>query len=155
MKTFFTIGICVSILLIFVGTSFIPTASHNNTIFDGELRSLSIGSAVIDVAIADTQITRGVGLSYLKTLREDHGLFFVFRDSATHGMWMKNMEFPIDIIWLDEQLRVVEIHRDVSPDSYPETFRTKVPTRFALEVNAGFSLKHDVNIGSVSVFRVY
>jgi len=155
MKRFLTVGVLIAILFVFTTTLFISMRGVSNTIFEGEQKSLFLGSVVIDVAIADTPVTRRVGLSNLKRLGEDRGLFFVFNDSDTHGIWMKDMEFPIDIIWMDEDMRIVYIHRDVSPDSYPEAFHPDTPARFALEVNAGFSLKYNVKIGSIATFSTY
>ena len=153
MRRLFIVSFFVLILAVFSGTSFIPTRESVNTIFKTPLRTLYLGSAVIEVAIADNQQTRRQGLSHLSALPPESGLFFVFKDSGTHGIWMKDMEFPIDIIWMDEQLQVVYIHQNVSPDSYPESFHPRVPARFALEVEAGFSLKYEVKIGNVCTFK--
>ena len=152
MNRFFTIGFFVAILLVFAGTSFIPTEGPVNTVFNTPLQTLSIGSATIDVAVADNQRARHIGLSHLASLPSGRGLFLVFNDSDIRGIWMKDMKFPIDIIWLDEQLRVVDIHKNISPDTYPTTFYSSVPARFVLEVNAGFSSEYDVTIGSVCTF---
>ena len=122
MNRFFVAGSFVIILLAFAGTSLVPTKKPVNNIFNTPLKSLSIGSTVIQVAIADNQQTRRMGLSHLSSIPEDHGLFFVFRESDTHGIWMKDMEFPIDIIWMNEQLQIVGVYRNISPDSYPTSF---------------------------------
>ncbi|MFC1732706.1 DUF192 domain-containing protein [candidate division KSB1 bacterium] len=153
MNRFFVTSLFVLILVVFSGTSFVPTRESVNTIFETPLQTISFGSAVIDIAIADSQRTRRQGLSHLPALPPEHGLFFVFIDSDTHGIWMKDMEFPIDIIWLDEHLRVVDIHQSVSPDTYPTSFHPQVPARFALEVEAGFSVKYDVKVGSKCIFK--
>lgn len=153
MNRFFVTGFFILALFVFVGTSFVPTNDFVNTIFDTPLQTISLGSATIDVAIADNQQTRQKGLSYLESIPLDTGLFFVFKDSGLHGIWMKDMKFSIDIIWMDEQLRIVDIHRDISPDTYPTSFHPQVPARFALEVEAGFSLKHDVKIGEVCILK--
>lgn len=149
MNRFFIVGLFILILFAFTGTSFIPTKDIKNTIFDTPLQTISLGSAVIDVAIADDQQTRRKGLSDLPSLPSNSGLFFVFKDNDTYGIWMKDMKFPIDIIWLDEKLKVIDIYRNISPDTYPTTFRPQAPARFVLEVEAGFSVKYDVKIGSV------
>ena len=137
----------------FVWTFFASIKEPVNSIFNTPLRALSVGSVVIEVAIADNQQTRRMGLSNLSSLSLKQGLFFVFPVNSTPGIWMKDMKFPIDIIWMNEKLQVVDIHRDISPDTYPTSFHPKVPAKFALEVNAGFSLKYDVKIGEVCFFK--
>ncbi|HEC32697.1 MAG TPA: DUF192 domain-containing protein [Candidatus Kaiserbacteria bacterium] len=153
MNRLFIIGSFILLLLAFTGTSLIPKNDTVNTVFEMPLQTISIGSAVINVAIADNQKTRRKGLSGLPSLPLDSGLFFVFRDSGKHGIWMKDMKFPIDIIWLNEQLQVIDIHQNISQDTYPETFRPRIPAKFVLEVDAGFSLKYDVKVGSVLSWR--
>jgi hypothetical protein len=155
MKYFFTTGVLVLILFVFIGMFFVSfsTKEFVNTIFDTPLQALTLGTVSIEVAIADNQQTRRQGLSNLSFLPDNKGLFFVFKDSDAHGIWMKDMKFPIDIIWLNEQLQVVDIHKNVSPDTYPESFHPKIPSRFALEVEAGFSIKHDIKIGNTFIFE--
>jgi len=153
MNRFFIISFFVLTLIVFSGASFVPVIKPVNTIFETPLQTLSLGSTVIEVAVADNQQTRRQGLSQLSKLPPEHGLFFVFPESGTHGIWMKDMEFPIDIIWMNEQLQVVDIHKNISPDTYPESFHPQVPARFALEVEAGFSIKYDVKVGSTCTFK--
>ncbi|NQV93440.1 DUF192 domain-containing protein [Candidatus Kaiserbacteria bacterium] len=129
------------------------TKESSNTIFDSPLRAFTLGSVVMEVAIADTQQARRQGLSHITVLSPENGLFFVFPESGIHGIWMKDMKFSIDVIWLNEKLEVVDINRDISPDTYPTSFHPQTPARFALEVNAGVSLKFDVKIGSVGTFK--
>ena len=60
---------------------------------------------------------------------------------------MKDMNFPIDVIWLDENYRVVDIAQDVRPDSFPKVFDPQGPAKYILEVNAGFSGRNNIKIG--------
>lgn len=66
------------------------------------------------------------------------GMFFIFPETKQHGIWMQGMQFSIDIVWIDENLNVVAIERNVSPNTYPRTFRTENPTRYVLETEAGY-----------------
>lgn len=153
VKLFFVAGIFVLTIFVFAGESFIPKNEPVNTIFEGSLRTLSLGSTMINVAIADTEQARRKGLSNLPALPQGHGLFFVFEESGTYGIWMKNMKFPIDIIWMGTDMQVVDIHRNISPGTYPTSFYSRVPARFVLEVGAGFSLLYNIEIGSVGSFE--
>ncbi len=114
---------------------------------------LVIGTTEIAVEIADTIPEQINGLSGRVSLPEHTGLLFVFNTIDTHGIWMKDMLFPIDVIWLDEQLRIVDIKRDFKPESYPEIALPKQPARFVLEVPAGFSTKYLVVEGEFAVLK--
>ncbi|MEN9647466.1 MAG: hypothetical protein RLY57_270 [Candidatus Parcubacteria bacterium] len=109
---------------------------------------VTLGRAALHVLIADTEERRVKGLSYRESLGKDQAMLFVFDEPGKHGIWMKSMKFPIDIIWLDSNLHVIHIVKEASPRSFPEVFEPKDDASFVLEVNAGFSEKHDIGIGS-------
>lgn len=97
--------------------------------------------------VADTPEERGRGLGGHDPLSSGQGMWFVFDAPYPYSFWMKDMEFSIDIIWFDENLRIVHIERNVSPASYPETFTPESPAQYVLEVPAGFSSEHDLSVG--------
>jgi uncharacterized protein len=109
---------------------------------------VTLGRAALHVLVADTESRRTLGLSYRESLGKNQGMLFVFDESGKHGIWMKEMKFPIDIIWLDGNLKVVDLKRNISPDTFPEVFESKTDANFVLEVNSGFADKHDISIGS-------
>ncbi|MDX1535781.1 MAG: DUF192 domain-containing protein, partial [Candidatus Spechtbacterales bacterium] len=71
----------------------------------------------------------------------------VFNRPGTYSFWMKEMNFPIDIIWIGEDMRVVDITKNAKPESYPKRFSPSVLAQYVLEVVAGFSDEHGVEIG--------
>ena len=99
---------------------------------------LYVRGVPINVEIADTPQERTQGLSGRDPLPDHHGLLFVFEEQNPHGFWMKNMKFPIDIIWFASDGRIVGIQEYASPESYPQVFYPDLPALYALEVNAGF-----------------
>jgi uncharacterized protein len=109
---------------------------------------VTIGRAALHVLIADTESRRMLGLSYRESLGKNQGMLFVFDEPGKHGIWMKEMKFSIDIIWLDDNLKVVDVKRNISPDTFPEVFEPKADASFVLEVNSGFTDKHDISVGS-------
>jgi uncharacterized membrane protein (UPF0127 family) len=108
----------------------------------------TIGRIPLSVIVADTNERRTKGLSYRESLGNSQGMLFVFDKPDKHGIWMKGMNFPIDIIWIDSNLRVMDIAKDVSPVTFPKIFEPKDAASFVLEVNAGFSEKNGIKIGS-------
>lgn len=101
----------------------------------------------VEVELARSQQERTQGLSGRDKLDNKTGMLFIFDESDTHGFHMKDMNFAIDIIWMDENGKVVDTTPYLSPDTYPETFRPSDPVRYALEVPAGFSQDHGIKVG--------
>ncbi|HEY4476736.1 MAG TPA: DUF192 domain-containing protein [Candidatus Paceibacterota bacterium] len=110
--------------------------------------TLVINGTNIVVEIAATPAARERGLADRPSLEAGRGMLFVFDRADYYSFWMKNMRFPIDIIWFHNDWRVVDITPDVSPGSFPNTYQPKSPARYVLEVNAGFIVTHGVTTGS-------
>ncbi|OHA92045.1 MAG: hypothetical protein A3J09_00920 [Candidatus Zambryskibacteria bacterium RIFCSPLOWO2_02_FULL_51_21] len=103
----------------------------------------TIGGLVLEIANTDAERTQG--LSGRASLPAGTGLLFVFESPGKYGFWMKDMNFPIDIVWLGDGMLPVGIEKNVSPDSYPQVFYPPVPVRYVLEVNAGESSVLELN----------
>ena len=107
---------------------------------------IAIGPVALKVLVADTPALRERGLSGLSSLGSADGMLFVF-DQPDSGLWMKDMVFPLDIIWISSDLQVVDITEDAEPESYPHLFHSQEPAQFAVEVPAGFVKQHHISIG--------
>ena len=97
--------------------------------------------------IADTPEKRTQGLSGRKNLGSNQGMIFIFENPGVPGFWMKDMLFPIDMIWISESERIVSITKDARPESYPSVFYPKGEVKYVLEVPAGFSEKNNLKEG--------
>ena len=117
------------------------------TKIDSNPRSLKIGNKELSVYVADTPQEWSQGLSGLPSLAPDSGMLFIFNDSDSSYMWMKDMKFSLDFIWIDDDLKVVEYKENVSPSTYPQTFTSHKPVKYVLEVNAGWVAKNNIQIG--------
>jgi len=91
-----------------------------------------------------TQAQRERGLSGRLTLGKDRGLLFVFDEKDKHGFWMKDMNFPISIIWLDEECKITGFKDVAKPESYPEVFYPELKSKYVVETNP---ISSDVAIG--------
>lgn len=89
--------------------------------------------------IADIEALRTLGLSGRETLGKNEAMLFVFDDEAPRSFWMKDMYFPLDIVWINSEKRIVDISKDLQPESYPETFSPSSPAQYVLEIRAGLS----------------
>ncbi len=108
---------------------------------------LALGGQSLSIALADTPTLRAQGLSGVTALRENEGMLFVFEEDGRHGFWMKDMLFPIDILWLSFEGEVLHIKKAAEPSSYPEAFVSPVPARYVLEVSSGWSDTRGIKIG--------
>lgn len=117
-----------------------------------EKKELIFGDILFEVEIADTHKAKECGLSYRKELQHDAGMLFVFEKSDFHGIWMKEMRFSIDIIWLDENFYVIDLQKNISPESYPTIFIPQEKTWYVLELNAGSSEEYSIHIGEKFIF---
>lgn len=110
--------------------------------------SVEIGDLSIPVELADTDEERRLGLSFRKKLDENSGMLFVMPKRDVTSFWMKDMQFPLDIIWIDGD-RVVKIHRDLPPEgSIPSEHYSSVdPVDYVLELNGGFAQSQGIEVG--------
>lgn len=114
--------------------------------------AIKINNYTLRATVADTQEKREKGLSGSKSLRPNTGKLFVFPDNGFWGIWMKDMHYSIDIIWLNEEKSIVYIKEQASPDSYPQVFTSRVPSRYVLEVSSGTVSKHSIKLGDKAEF---
>lgn len=105
---------------------------------------VNIREVQIPVTIADTVESQRQGLSGTASLETGTGKLFVFTKSDTHGFWMKDMNYAIDIIWIDASGTIVYIVPSLAPDSYPSVYASPVPAKYVLEVNAGFTRQQGI-----------
>jgi len=140
----------LSVIAIFATLSF---ASIATDVFD-EARNrdretvLRINGAVFFTDIADSETERREGLSRKEGLPLDHGLLFEFGTNDYHGIWMREMRFPIDVIWFDENFVVVGVKHSFKPDDFPSVAYPDAPARYVLEINAGLAREFNIEVGN-------
>lgn len=108
-----------------------------------------LGGEPLFLEVADTDVLRTQGLSLHRPLALNEGMLFIFPNDGRHGFWMKDMLFPIDILWLDSDYRIVDVKEHATPASYPEIFLPGAPARYVLEVSAEFFENHRLKQGDV------
>lgn len=113
---------------------------------------LDFGRISLLAEVADTPESRTKGLSDRATLPPRAGMLFVADKPDYVGIWMKEMKFPIDILWIKNGI-VVDLEEAVPPprpgtsDGELIVYHPDVPADFVLEVVSGFSRSHDIHIG--------
>jgi uncharacterized protein len=120
---------------------------HTKEYLENQIPSIVIRDVGITAEVAKTEDELVRGLGGRKELGEKDGMLFQFNKADYHGIWMKDMLFPIDIIWIGDDLTIVDITESVTPDTYPKIFEPKQPARMALEVNARFAAVYRIKVG--------
>lgn len=111
--------------------------SFTGTIFgDDSVYTVYVENIALTVTLADSDAERVRGLSGVTSLSELGGKLFIFDDQQRHGIWMKEMQFPIDILWFNNNLELIHIEERVEPSTYPTVFAPNSDARFILEINA-------------------
>jgi uncharacterized membrane protein (UPF0127 family) len=103
---------------------------------------------VVEIAASDEM--REQGLMYRDSLPADKGMIFLFTTMGEYAFWMKNTLIPLDMIWIDDQKRVVHVGRDIPPcraDPCP-SYPPHAAARAVLELAAGSARAHKVVDGS-------
>ncbi len=92
-----------------------------------------------------------IGLMYTDSLKENSCMLFIFDSESKPGIWMYNMKFPIDILWINKDLSIVDIKENLQPCkniftcdiSYP-----KAESKYIIELNAGYVKSHNIQLGT-------
>lgn len=103
----------------------------------------------VKAEIAETLWEQTRGLMGRKHLEEFEGMLFVFNDEAPRSFWMKNTYIPLDLIFISQEKKIVEIKRNFEPcrESECPIYRSQASAKYVLEVNAGFCERHQIEIG--------
>ena len=126
-------------------------------------QTVTIGTTTVQVEVESTEAAREQGLSGRTSLPDGRGMLFVFQQDGDWGFWMKDMNFPIDIIFISATQTpnvgsVVSVAVNASPEGYhqnpPQIFYPPTAVRYVLEVPAGFAAAHNVVQGTTLQFNL-
>lgn len=127
-------------VLVFIG-AWLRIASD-----EGKEKILKLGGVEYQVEVARTFSERARGLGERASLAEGWGMLFVFDTAGRHAFWMKDMRFPIDIVWLNSEYEIVFVAPHVDP-GFTGTIVPPVDAKYVLEVNAGEVERAGASVG--------
>lgn len=114
---------------------------------------LRIGSGMYSLWVADTNEERTKGLAGVAELKPNQGMILKYDTDSDWGIWMKDMETPIDIIWVNNQKRVVYIVKNALPELGEDViFRPKEKARYVIELPAGSVENAGIRMHSLTTF---
>jgi uncharacterized membrane protein (UPF0127 family) len=102
--------------------------------------------STVYVEVAGTPAEQKKGLMYMTSMDEDKGMIFVFDGDYPRSFWMMNTMLPLDMVFVNSRLEIVDINHNATP--YSETvFTSRAGCKYVIEVNGGYCLGHGVSIG--------
>jgi uncharacterized membrane protein (UPF0127 family) len=142
------------------GKSDTPNAEHaastpSNLTYtkEGEVTFWKDGKKLrkIDVEIAENEAERAKGLMFRPYIPDSVGMLFIFNESVPQGFWMKNTAISLDIIYVDENKKIVSIAKNTKPYS-EESIPSLGNAQYVVEVNAGFTERNHIKTGDAISF---
>ena len=124
------------------------TTSYENT--------LKINNTKINIiGVADTQEKSYLGLSFRESICPNCGMLFPFEGKNEHAFVMRDMMFPLDIIWINDD-KIIKIDKKLPPEGhdFKNVYKSGSPVDYVLEVNAGFCDKNNIKIGDKLTYNL-
>ncbi|SFZ93282.1 hypothetical protein SAMN05428642_10344 [Flaviramulus basaltis] len=114
---------------------------------EGELSIFKKDSATVslDIEIADTEYETQTGLMYRSSMQTNQGMLFIFEDVAPRSFYMKNTQIPLDLIFIDENNKIVSFQKNAKPFD-ESSLPSNDPAKYVLEINASLVDKWNVSI---------
>lgn len=123
-------------------------AEETQPLQKGELFLVVLGAVTLHLERADSEYAQTHGLTGRTFLPKNEGILYIVTKRQEFSYWAQDMRFATDVIWIDPDFRIVDISKNITPDSYPDSiFRSKEPARYVIEVNAGVADMAGVRIG--------
>ncbi|MAH08007.1 hypothetical protein CMI38_07205 [Candidatus Pacearchaeota archaeon] len=120
---------------------------------------LTINNQTIHLTPAITNEQKSKGLMNITNLPSNQGMIFIYNQEQTLSFWMKNTLIPLDIIFLNQNYKVVDIKHNFQPcpndnptyhSDYPcPSYQSKQPAKYAIELNAGQANNLNIQIGKI------
>lgn len=138
--------IAIIITLLFLCAFFSSVSASN--------KEVCINDVCVQAEIADSDASRAKGLMFRNSLGEKAGMLFILGQGG-NDFWMKNMRFPLDLIWIDGKKKIIDIKENLLPcegDDCPLFGPAQGQSEYVLEVNSGFAKENEVKVGDTVTF---
>jgi uncharacterized membrane protein (UPF0127 family) len=124
-----------------------PKKSDSTVCFEG---------SCINAELATTTKERNIGLMNRTSLPENMGMLFIFDKEGIYKFWMKNTLIPLDMIWFDENGKIIYIEKNARPCNAPSCplFGPESSSKYTLEVNGGYTERHKINVGDKASINI-
>jgi len=122
-----------------------------------EIKNIKIGEKEYKLEVVTTSEDLRKGLSKFENIEEYQGMLFIFDTPGRWSIWMKDMKFNIDIIFLNEKKEVVTLFKNVKFENHKNVFeyRQYIPdydSKYVIELKEGELEKNKIKIGDIITF---
>jgi uncharacterized membrane protein (UPF0127 family) len=148
------ISILVGLTVIVGLVIFLPKKAATPANTQYKITTLTVGREIFTAQIADIKDLQELGLSFRPDIGQKQAMLFVFPQSDIYRFWMKDMNFPIDIIWLDANKKVMYTEKNLLPSTYPQTFGPNIPSQYVVEVASGTIDRVGIFLGQKITFSL-
>ncbi|MEM9820194.1 MAG: DUF192 domain-containing protein [Bacteroidota bacterium] len=109
--------------------------------------------AAIDIEVAQSEYERAQGLMHRRYMAQNQGMLFIMDQMETQSFYMRNTHIPLDILYVDDQKKIVSIQKNTVPLSEESLFSTG-PALYVVEVNAGYCDQYGIAPGDLIAFEL-
>lgn len=145
------IGLLLLLGVVFYFTQNALTGNSFQPFGVGKSAKAVIKDQTFTLTVADTQKEQEIGLSEKKSLAKNNGMLFPYKTKSTPTFWMRNMDFPIDIIFISDG-KIVTLYKNVKPQASNQNlqlYKPSQPVDNVIEINAGLSDQYGFKEGDV------
>lgn len=119
-------------------------------------KSVTIAGEKFTLLVANSDSEKRLGLSVINKLPHNYGMLFEVDPNT--GIWMKDMKYPIDIIWIDSENKISHLVASARPSSYPGTiYKNPTPSKaedaYIIEINSGEIKRLRLKLGDELIFN--
>lgn len=136
------------------GLIFVPDEIKNKPL-DFDRGTIKIGNSVINVEIAESDAERQRWLMFRnEEFPLNSAMILVYPTSDLYALWLLNIQYNLDIMWFNEEGKLVYLKRDAKPcenplDPHNCTFKTNVPAKYIVVSTEGFIKEHNITNSSI------
>lgn len=149
-----TIGVVVAIIASLILITYLFLQSRATLNLFGKKPTATVNTHTISLTLARTEKEKQIGLSETPSLQKNSGMLFLFDTADTYGFWMKNMKYPIDIIFINDS-KIITIFKNVTPpptdsaipDEKLPIYTPASPSNRVLEIPGGMSDTYSLKVG--------
>lgn len=117
---------------------------------------VSIDGHKVKVEVVRSQEKQALGLMYRTEMADNHGMLFIYKQAAPLSFWMKNTRIPLDILYFDKNLKLINISADTPPCRTPSCpgYPSSAPAQYVLEINAGLARQWQLEAGEELILHL-
>lgn len=134
------------------GAVAIPFTKHGELAFISHITSDTL--VLIDIELANTDFLRARGLMFRESMPENAGMLFLMEREEYQSFWMRNTYISLDMLFVNADRQIVTIHQNTTILS-DRGYSSTRPALYVVEVNAGFTYRHAIQVGDKIDFVLF